>query len=223
MKHPDYLKELLLIVLLLIPMAYLGIIWNQLPAELPTNYTVEGVPEHVGYKGEFLLLMIFLFFTNLLLYFLFRYIPRTEEEPLEAQTPLHADEYYRVRFAIHIYLAVFTCFVVLLLQLGHQRGAEKWVFAGVGLLVAVLGYYLGRLQPNHFVGVRTPWTLLSNEVWLKTHQMAGRLWLCVGMVLFLAGFFLPVMTGVFLIFVAVVLLSALPYIYSFRLYNRDKG
>jgi uncharacterized membrane protein len=223
MKHPDYLKEILLLVLLLIPMAYLGIIWNRLPFQLATNYTVDGTPEYIGYKGEFLLLMIFLFFTNLLLYFLFRYIPRTEDQVSEAQTPLHLDEYYRIRFAIHIYLAVFSCFVVLLLQLGHQRGAEKWAFAGIGLLIAVLGYYLGRLRPNNFVGVRTPWTLLSDAVWTRTHQMAGRLWISVGVVIFVTGFFLPIMTGVFLIFVAVVLLSALPYIYSFRLYNTDKG
>jgi uncharacterized membrane protein len=222
MKHPDYSKELLLIVLLLIPMAYLGIIWNRLPEELATNYLLDGTPEYVGYKGEFLLLMIFLFFTNLLLYFLFRYIPRVDSSPGERES-LNGDEYYRIRFAIHIYLAVFSCFVILLLQLGYQRGVEKWVFAGVGILIMVLGYYLGKVRPNYFVGVRTPWTLLDNEVWRRTHKMAGSLWIAVGAVMLVAGFFLPVMTGVFLVFVAVVLLSALPYIYSFRLYNRDKG
>ncbi|MCK7557375.1 SdpI family protein [Chitinophaga sedimenti] len=222
MKHPDYLKELLLICLLLLPMAYLGIIWNQLPEELATNYMLNGTPEYVGYKGEFLLLMIFLFFTNLLLYFLFRYIPRLDSDPGTRES-LNGDEYYRIRFAIHIYLAVFSCFVILLLQLGYQRGVEKWVFAGVGILIIVLGYYLGKVRPNYFVGVRTPRTLLDNEVWRRTHKMAGSLWIAVGAVMLVAGFFLPVMTGVFLVFVAVVLLSALPYIYSFRLYNRDKG
>ncbi|UYQ91846.1 SdpI family protein [Chitinophaga horti] len=223
MKHPDYLKELFLIVLLLIPIIYLGIIWNSLPDIMPTNFAADGTPDHIGYKGEFLLLMIFLFFTNLLLYFLFRYIPKVDDDMHRSAAPLHAGEYYRIRLGIHLYLAIFSCFVVLLLQLGYLRGLEKWAFAGVGILIIVLGYYLGRLRPNYFVGVRTPWTLLSNEVWQRTHEMAGRLWMTVGAVVFLAGFFLPVMTGVFLIFVAVVLLSALPYIYSFRLYNRDKG
>ena len=100
---------------------------------------------------------------------------------------------------------------------------ERWAFIGVGLLITGIGYYLRRLKPNNYVGVRTPWTLQSDEVWKETHQMASTLWISAGLVIIVAGFFLSLITGVFIIFFAAIVLAALPYIYSFRLYNKDKG
>lgn len=222
MKKPDIPKELLLLVLLLIPMAYLGIIWNSLPAVIPTNFNIEGVPQRTGNKSDILLMMIFLFLTNLLLYFLFRYIPSTEGE-LPPDAALHQREYYRIRFMIHIYLAVFSSLIIFMVSQGRPFMMERWTFVGVGLLVAGLGLYLKKLQPNYFVGVRTPWTLQSDDIWRKTHSMAGQLWLWTGIVTIVAGFFLPLVTGVFLLLFLGAILAAWPYIYSFRLYNDDKG
>lgn len=225
MQKPDIPKELLLLLLLLIPMAYLGIIWNTLPAEIPTNYDVSGVPQRIGAKSDILLVMIFLFLTNLLLYFLFRYLPAADEDITEAApaTEGHQREYYRIRFMIHIYLAIFTSLIIFMVSRGKTFFMERWAFVGVGLLIALLGGYLKKLQPNYFVGVRTPWTLQRKDIWKKTHTMAGNLWLWTGIVTIVAGFFLPLVTGVFILMFAGAILAALPYIYSFRLFNEDKG
>ena len=186
MKKPEIGQELLLLLLLILPMAYLGIIWPYMPEVMPTNFNVDGVAERVGNKSDFLLLMTFLFFTNGLLYFLFRYI---------------------------IFMA----------SQGHPFVVERWVFTGVGMLIGVLGLYLKRLEPNYFIGVRTPWTLQSDDIWRLTHHFAGTLWLCTGIAMIVVGFFLPVVTGVFLLIFAGAILAALPYIYSFRLFHTDKG
>lgn len=222
MKQPDYPKELLLLALLLAPMVYLGIIWNTLPTIIPTNFNVQGTPDRVGGKSEVLLLMIFLFFTNALLYFLFRYIPKTEGEP-GPEAAMHQREYYRIRFMIHIYLSLFTGGIIFMLSQGREVVMERWAFIGVGVLIAVIGLYLKKLQPNNYVGVRTPWTLQSTAIWKETHRMAGTLWLSTGIVIILASFFLPLVTGVFVLIFVAFILAALPYIYSFRLYNTDKG
>ncbi|MGX5817811.1 SdpI family protein [Chitinophaga lutea] len=225
MKHPDYVKELLLLALLFGPMIYLGIIWNTLPEYIPTNFNLNGVPDRVGDKSEFLLLMIFLFFTNFLLYALFRYIPRPDEarEGHPEDVPQHIRAYYRIRFMIHIALAVFTTVIIYLVSTGREIFLEKWIFAGVGLMISCIGVYLRNLQPNNFVGVRTPWTLRSDEIWVETHDMAGKLWLYGGIVIIIAGIFLPVVSGVFLFIFAAGALAALPYIYSYRLFYRTQG
>ncbi len=48
----------------------------------------------------------------------------------------------------------------------------------IGLLVVimlgVLGNWMSRIRPNYFMGIRTPWTLESPEVWDRTHRLAGR-------------------------------------------------
>ncbi len=224
MKHTDYVKEVLLLALLLGPMVYLALIWNTLPAQIPTNFNLNGEADGMVYKREFLLLMIFLFFTNGLLYALFRYIPKRDvwdETPAEFRA--YMSEYYRIRFRIHIYLAVFTSIVIYLISTGKEVFLEKWVFVGVGLLIAALGVFLRHLKPNYFVGVRTPWTLASDVIWTETHHMAGRLWLYAGIAIMVAGMFLPVMSGVFLFIFAGMALAALPYIYSYRLFYKTQG
>ncbi|GAA3922609.1 SdpI family protein [Chitinophaga oryziterrae] len=205
-------------------MVYLGVIWPSLPATIPTNFNIEGVPERVGLKSDFLLLMIFLFLTNLMLYFLFRYIPHVEEPTLSIE-PLKIlqAKYYRIRFQIHIYLAVFTSVIIFMVSQGRPFVMERWVFPGVGVLIVGIGFYLRRLQPNYFVGVRTPWTLKSTDIWRQTHQMAGTLWISAGAASVIAGFFMPVVPGVFLLIFLGAILAALPYIYSYRLFNTDKG
>jgi uncharacterized membrane protein len=224
MKKPVFGQELLLLLLLILPMIYLGIVWPSLPEVMPTNFYVNGVADRVGTKNDFLLLMIFLFFTNGLLYFLFRYVPHVDEPEIDQrEMSLFQRKYYQIRFMIHIYLAIFTAAIIFMASHGHPFAIERWVFTGVGVLIAVIGIYLRRLQPNYFVGVRTPWTLKSDDIWRDTHAFAGYLWLCTGIVMIVAGFFLPVVTGTFVLIFVGGILAALPYIYSYRLFNTDKG
>jgi len=63
----------------------------------------------------------------------------------------------------------------------------KWIFCGVGALLAVLGSSLPGIRRNGLVGIRTPWTLQSDEVWRKTHELARLTMLAGGTVVFLAA------------------------------------
>lgn len=69
------------------------------------------------------------------------------------------------------------------LLLAGVAEADRWLVAGAGLIAVVIGNFLGRVEPNWFVGLRTPWTLESDVVWHRTHRLVGRL-------LFLAGLLL---------------------------------
>jgi uncharacterized membrane protein len=223
MKQPDYPKELLLAALLLAPMIYLGIVWNSIPIVVPPDFNAIGAPGGpTGGRTEIMLLMIFLFVTNAMLYFLFRYIPNIEGEP-PPEAAAHLKKYYRVRFMIHIYLAVFTMAIIFMVSKGKELLMERWAFIGIGLLIIAIGAVLKDLPPNNYVGVRTPCTLKSAEVWKATHRMASTLWISAGVVIILCSFFLKIVTGVFVIIFAVFVLAALPYIYSYRLYNTNQG
>jgi uncharacterized membrane protein len=45
-------------------------------------------------------------------------------------------------------------------------------------MILYIGNYLGKLRRNFWAGIRTPWTLLSDTVWERTHRFTG--WLFVG-------------------------------------------
>ncbi len=53
-----------------------------------------------------------------------------------------------------------------------------------------MGNYFKVIQPNYFLGIRTPWTLENKEVWKSTHTFASKLWVIGGLVIVLGGLIL---------------------------------
>ena len=62
---------------------------------------------------------------------------------------------------------------------------------GGGLLLVVIGNYLPKARRNHFIGIRTPWTLADERVWDKTHRLAGPLLMAGGLAIVGAVFVVP--------------------------------
>ncbi|MEK7167698.1 MAG: SdpI family protein, partial [Patescibacteria group bacterium] len=86
----------------------------------------------------------------------------------------------------------------------------------------VLGNYLGKIKPNWFMGIRTPWTLSSEVVWNKTHRMGGRLFIILGLTLMIVPW-LPALWGMILLFSGIILLVLGTFIYSYIAYRQEKS
>jgi uncharacterized membrane protein len=85
--------------------------------------------------------------------------------------------------------------------------------------MATCGSVMGKLRPNWFVGVRTPWTLASKRVWLKTHRLGGWLFIAWGPVELLAAWLVPHASGLTPV-LALVLLAIL-VVYSYLVWRDD--
>ena len=48
-------------------------------------------------------------------------------------------------------------------------------------LFLVIGAVVGRIGPNPFIGVRTPWTYKSRLAWDRSNRLAGRLFFILGL------------------------------------------
>jgi uncharacterized membrane protein len=89
----------------------------------------------------------------------------------------------------------------------------------MGLLFMYVGYMLRKAKRNFFIGIRTPWTLSSDRVWDKTHQL--------GSVLFFASGVLALIGSLFgdnaIWFVMVPLLGSALFlvVYSYWLYREE--
>ena len=95
------------------------------------------------------------------------------------------------------------------------------ILSGVLILFMVLGNYFGKLRPNYFVGIRTPWTLENETVWLKTHRLGGKVWVYGSLIMLIAKFLLPMEPFFIFIFIGFTLIIALiPIVYSYLLYKK---
>jgi uncharacterized membrane protein len=82
-------------------------------------------------------------------------------------------------------------------------------------LFLVLGNYFKVIQPNYFIGIRTPWTLENNEVWKVTHVFAGKLWVVGGLVIVLGGLIFENHSFSIAFIPLVVVLAIVPMVYSY--------
>ena len=51
----------------------------------------------------------------------------------------------------------------------------------------MIGNQLGKSRSMYMVGIRTPWTLASEEVWIKTHRLGGKLMILAGFAMIAAA------------------------------------
>lgn len=114
-----------------------------------------------------------------------------------------------------------TKVLILRTQLGMAGSPGSLLMIPVGALLAILGNFMGKFRRNFFIGIRTPWTLASDEVWLRTNRLAGELMVVGGVAIMACSFNLSLCVGVVLGVVAVVVV--VPIAYSFILYTKVEG
>jgi uncharacterized membrane protein len=121
-----------------------------------------------------------------------------------------------------IALLVLMHFLLLHAALTQTALSSVWLFAGIGALFVVVGSVIGRVKKNFWFGVRTPWTLANDEVWLRTNRLAGRLFACGGIAIVLASF-----AGTAVVVTATIIVVAVAagwsIVYSYLVYRRIEG
>lgn len=93
----------------------------------------------------------------------------------------------------------------------------------IGFCFILLGNYLKTIRPNYFIGIRTPWTLESETVWRKTHNLASLLWVFGGFIILSLIFIFSLNTKSFLVGFLILLLVFFPFLYSFLIFKSNSN
>ncbi|GAB4040514.1 SdpI family protein [Spirosoma gilvum] len=216
MKTTSNATELLMIGTLLAPFIYLAIIWNQLPAEIITHYDYTGTPDGTMAKTNAAVMMGTL---SISLYLVLRFLPR-----LDSKHRLQSSNYDKLRFVIVLALATLVGWVWYMAQHSlEKQSALIPMFAILGVMFAGIGNYITTVKPNWFVGIRTPWTLYNETVWRKTHRMGGRLMVLGGLLSAVLALVVPMPYALWVVTGIILLVSAIPVIYSYIYYRQEKA
>ncbi len=150
------------------------------PERVPIHWGVTGRPD--GYAAAFPGLFAIPAVT-LATYLLLLVIPAID--PGRASYATFADVYLFVRRLILAFFAVIDAVVLLAIR-GVAVDVSLVIPLVVGALLVLLGNVMGKIRPNWFVGIRTPWTLSSKLSWTRTHAVGGRVFVVVGLAFLLA-------------------------------------
>lgn len=93
------------------------------------------------------------------------------------------------------------------------------ILAGLSVMFVVIGNLLPKTKPNHYVGIRMPWTLNYPEVWYKTHRFGGVVmtaWGIIGLVLAVfvtdpITLFVALLSGVMVMITVILVYSYVQY------------
>ena len=110
--------------------------------------------------------------------------------------------------------------VVFLISSGLPLDAVAAIKAVLGVLFTVIGALMGKIRPNWFIGIRTPWTLTSKTSWLRTHRLGGFVFVAIGLA-FLASAALRSTVAITLIVAIAVAASVGLVIYSYLVWRTD--
>lgn len=105
-------------------------------------------------------------------------------------------------------------------MLGWHVVVLQAILPAIAILFFVVGMLLPKLKRNWFFGVRTPWTLSSNEDWDKTHQFSRPLFMFAGIVIFI-GTFTPRDWSLGLLIGAIALSSIVSVLYSYFIFHHN--
>jgi uncharacterized membrane protein len=205
-------------ILQLLPIAAMFIIgafcWPHVADRIPVHWNIHG--EVDGYGGKFTGLML-LPLVTLGMYVLLLVLPTFD--PGRANYPSFAGAYNAIRLTLTLFLSCIYI-VSVLVALGYHVNMTTVIGLAMGLLFIVLGNVMGKIRPNWFVGVRTPWTLTSKLSWTKTHRLAG--WLFILMGLIAVAWALVQTQWVFILMVTVdVCCGVAMVVYSYLVYRTD--
>jgi len=190
--------------------------YPQLPPTVATHWNLRGVAD--GFSGRLMAVSI-MPLVIIAMTGVFNVLPRLD--PRRANYSKFIGTYWLIANAVILFILIGHGMIVAT-GLGYPVKIGRTMPIGVGLLFIVLGNYLTRVEPNWFVGIRTPWTLSSDTVWRKTHRTGGWTMVLGGIVIAACAFFPP---GAFLpLFIAAVLIMAvIPIVQSYVLWKREQS
>jgi len=163
---------------------------SALPASVPLRFNAHGVPTSYGSPYPPLALMPIV---AVALSAIFAALARSEPRRADLAGSMLA---YGTRWigalalvaSVHVWI-VYT--LVTSIRGTPPVDPTRLVFALVGAFVAIAGSQLAKVRPNFMIGIRTPWTLSSDQVWERTHRLGRWPATLSGLVILIAAIAAP--------------------------------
>lgn len=93
---------------------------------------------------------------------------------------------------------------------------------GVGLLFLFLGNLMPKVKSNFYMGIKTPWTLSSEEVWRKTHRLGGKCFFLCGLIFLLCAFLPSQRAAWWITMSCVLILCLIPALMSYLWWRKEQ-
>lgn len=206
-------KYIILYLITLLPIIVTAVLYNKLPDQFPVHWNIQGQVNRYGDRSSAFLTASVPFLIVLMM----QLLPKIDPKKRNYENFQGAYYNFQLMFAV-------VMGGIHMIALSNALGYEFIrVDSGVKLLLAVMFTAIGNMMPkfkhNYFIGIKTPWTLASEEVWFATHRLGGKLWFYGGLIMIIFSFIPGPVSGA--VYMTIILGSSLfMFLYSYLVFRR---
>lgn len=207
-------KEFIPIIILILSIISSFYFYSKFPNTVATHWNFKG--EVDGYSGKFIgafMIPIIIMIS----YFGMLFLPRIDPKKDRYEDFDNVYRWFRIVFVI----VMFGIYIVTsIYNLGYDVNINIWIPVLIGAMMIFLGNYMGKIKNNYFFGIKTPWTLSSENVWNKTHRFGGYIFIIFGILIIIT----PLMNekfGMFLFIFGVLFATFGTFLYSYIEYRKE--
>lgn len=216
-----FTSPVLAVALLAVPVILAAVLYPGLPESIPVHFNADGQADKYDHKSSIWVHTSILFVVGFGVYLLLSNIHKIDPKK---SASISIDTYKALAMVVVLFLSLINTSMVLSMSNTFENfGVQKVVLPAVGLLIAVMGYFMRNIKPNYFMGLRLPWTLEDENNWAATHQFAAKLWIPAGLLMAVSSFIFPFMTAFIITISVTLVIVIIPAIYSYRFFKRKKA
>ncbi len=208
--------DIIAVFVVLATLVHLIIVYPSLPAQVVTNWGLNG---NVDYSSKSNLL--FLWAINAAMIPLFFIIPKIDPK---GKSYAKVDGFYTYfRLVMVVFLSLLLEITILSANDPHRFDIMKFSTIAMGLLFIFIGNYLPKCKQSFTLGIKTMWTLSDERVWNKTHRLGGVLFVIGGIAVLISGLFLGEKLVAAITMAALLGTVIIVTVYSYILYRKYNG
>ena len=201
-------------LLALLPLVLVAVFYARLPDEVPMHWGFDGEIDRYGSKNELWLIGAL----GPLFALLFQFLPRLD--PKRRNYEKFQTYYEAFSLVLVAFIAVMMGVALLESFRPGTVSVGRVVSALVGSLFVFIGNLMGKVKPNFFLGIRTPWTLSDPDVWNRTHRLGGGLFFLTGLATVASALLLPEKVTFWVLMAGVLAAALIPAVMSYVWYRR---
>ena len=214
-QKPTLKSQILIWIFSLAPLALVAIVYGNLPEKIPMHWSANG---NIRYDDKVSIWFLASFSPFIAL--LFTVLPKIDPRKK------NYEKFKNAYNSLCLFVMIFMLFIVgTIVSESFNPGRlniEMIAMILAGLIITFTGNLMPKFKSNFFAGIRTPWTLSSDEVWHKTHRIAGVIWFYGGLMFMALSFTLKGQDLMYALLVLSGVLVFVPVVLSYMFYRKMK-
>ena len=208
--------QIFISILSFLPLILILAVYSKLPDKVPMQWDFGGYVRYDDKNNLFLMAIMAIVFAVM-----FPLLPKID--PKKKNYDKFGSSYQGFQIFIMLFLLFVTAFCIIEAFRPNTLNVPMLACILLGVLFAVIGNMMPRFRSNWFCGIRTPWTMSSDENWTKTHRLGGRMFFIAGIIIL---FYALVPSQYFhseVIAVVLIIACIVPSVYSYLLYKKEQN